>query len=39
MKQHNKEKRLKARQKGYDDLIKQNASYASCYKRPGSMKK
>ena len=39
MKQHNKEKRLKIRQKAYDDLISEHPEYEKEYRRPGSYKK
>lgn len=39
MKQHNKEKRLRARQAGYDKLMQEHPEYKSSYKRPGSYKK
>ena len=39
MKQHNKVKRLEARRKAYDDLVREHPEYRSCYTRPGSMNK
>lgn len=39
MKQRNKEKRLRTRQKAYDDLMVKNPEYKKYYTRPGSMKK
>jgi hypothetical protein len=38
MKQHNRIKRLEARQKGYEDMLK-NSSHQGEYTKPGSMKR
>jgi hypothetical protein len=39
MKQKNKEIRLRARIRAYDDLIKKDSRYASCTTKPRSMRK
>jgi len=39
MKQHNKEKRLRAKQKDYDEMINKKPELANSYYRPGSIKK
>jgi hypothetical protein len=39
MKQHNKVKRLKKRQEGYDKFIAENTGAKASYRRPGSYKK